>query len=107
MARLSLFLKTNSALSVDKIFHLTHEKRAREEKIIHRLRIGIMGLHEDLHKLVGLHENGKCNLCPEIENVEHYLISCPQYIIPRAMLLSETNISESYLIMRALKKPPS
>ena len=76
----------------------------REEKIIHRLRIGIMGLHEDLHKL-GLHENGKCNLCPEIENVEHYLISCPQYIIPRAMLLAETNISESYLIMTLLKSP--
>ena len=76
----------------------------REENIIHRLRIGIMGLHEDLNKL-GLHENGKCNFCPEIENVEHYLISCPQYIIPRAMLLAETNISESYLIMTLLKSP--
>ena len=76
----------------------------REEKIIHRLRIGIMGLHEDLHKL-GLHENGNCDLCSETETIEHYLTSCPKYIIQRAMLLSETNTFESHLIMTLLKSP--
>ena len=76
----------------------------REEKIIHRLRIGIIGLHEDLHKL-GLHKNGNCDLCSEVESIDHYLTSCPQYIIPRAMLLSETNILESHLIMTLLKSP--
>ena len=75
-----------------------------QESIIHRLRLGTMGLNEDLLKL-GQHENGHCTLCPALETVNHYLTSCPQYIIPRAMLLTETNLpeSESHLIISLLK----
>ena len=67
-----------------------------QEMIIHRLRLGIIGLNEDLHKL-GRHENGHCDHCPELETVDHFLISCPKYIIPRAMLLTETNLPDTCL----------
>ena len=73
-----------------------------EEKIIHRLRTGVMGLNEDLHK-IGLHDNGYCNECSDLETVQHFLISCPKYIIPRAMLIAESNLAHSGLIMTLLK----
>ena len=73
-----------------------------QEMIIHRLRLGIIGLNEDLHKL-GRHENGHCDHCPELETVDHFLISCPKYIIPRAMLLTETNLPDTCMIKSLLK----
>ena len=74
----------------------------KEEKIIHRLRTGIMGLNVDQNKM-GRHENGHCNHCPEAETVEHLLVTCPQYTIPRAMLMAETNLTIPCLIPTLLK----
>ena len=41
--------------------------------IIYQLRLRIIGLNEDLHKL-GHHENGHCDHRPELETVHHFLI---------------------------------
>jgi len=76
----------------------------KEEKIIHRLRTGIMGLNEDLH-ILGIHENGHCNQCPELETVQHFLTSCPQHIIQRAMLITETKTLGPNRLMNLLRSP--
>ena len=83
------------------IHHAINKKR---RKIIHRLRTGVMGLNEDLH-ILGIHENGHCNQCPELETVQHFLTSCPQHIIQRAMLITETKTMDSNCLMNLLKSP--
>ena len=75
----------------------------QQETTLHRLRVGVVGLNQDLLRL-GIHPTGFCDRCHEIETVRHYLIDCPKYIIERAMLLSELNESESGQIMEYLKK---
>ena len=77
--------------------------QGRQETTLHRLRVGVMGLNQDLLRL-GIHPTGFCDRCPEIETVRHYLIDCPKYIIERAMLLSELNESQPGQIMEYLKK---
>ena len=78
----------------------------QEETIIHRLRVGIIGLNEELFKL-GRHESGHCNNCQEMETMEHFLTSCPHYIIPRSMLLTETDLMETDSFMTTLLKSKS
>ena len=74
-----------------------------EESIVHRLRLGIVGLNEDLFKLK-LHPTGHCNACIGcIETINHFLTECPKYIIERAMLLVETNLTDSKEIITLLK----
>ena len=78
----------------------------KEEKIIHRLRTGVIGLNEDLQRM-GRHENGHCNNCKEIETIQHFLVTCPLYTIPRAMLITETNLTDACLIPTLLKSQNS
>lgn len=74
-----------------------------EESIVHRLRLGITGLNEDLFKLK-IHPTGHCNNCIGIkETVFHFLTECPKYITERAMLLTETNLTNPKEIMTLLK----
>ena len=75
--------------------------------IIHRLRFGVLGLNQDLLRLK-IHATGFCNRCPsEIETVKHFLVHCPNYIIERAMFLTEINESQPEKIMEYLKKSES
>lgn len=50
----------------------------REEAVLTRLRIGHTGLNKTLH-MIGKHPTGNCELCGEVESVEHVLIWCPAY----------------------------
>ena len=64
------------------------------ESILHRLRMGNIGLNANLH-VMNMHETGMCPRCPsEKETVHHYLCVCPCYIIERAMLFTETGVNE-------------
>lgn len=72
------------------------------ESILHRLRIGIIGLNADLFRL-NIHPTGHCIDCNAMETVNHFLTECPKYIIERTMLLVETNLSEPREIIRLLK----
>jgi len=74
----------------------------KEEKIIRRLRFGVIGLNYDSYRL-GFHENGFCERCQVIETVYHFLVVCLQYTIERAMLMMETGITEGEEIMELLK----
>ena len=55
-----------------------------DERILHRLRLGIIGLNADLFRL-NIHPTGKCNDCSGMETVSHFLIECP-------------NINHSYVL---------
>ena len=73
-----------------------------EESILHRLRIGVIGLNLDLFRL-NTHSTGHCNNCiGRTETVNHFLTECPKYIVERAMLLVETDLSHSQKIMTRL-----
>ncbi|XP_030839764.1 uncharacterized protein LOC115923421 [Strongylocentrotus purpuratus] len=74
-----------------------------EESILHRLRIGVIGLNLDLFRL-NIHSTGHCNNCiGRTETVNHFLTECPKYIIERAMLLVETDLTHPQEIMTLLK----
>ena len=85
-------------------FELNVPLNRYDEKIYHRLRLGILGLNYDLYRL-GLHENGLCNYCSEMETVSHLLLRCPIYIIERAMLMVEANVKDLDQIVPLLKSP--
>ena len=73
-----------------------------EESILHRLRIGVIGLNLDLFRL-NIHSTDHCNNCiGRTETVNHFLTECPKYIIERAMLLIETDLSHPQKIMTLL-----
>ena len=72
------------------------------ETILHRLRFGIIGLNFDLKRL-NIHPTGFCDNCQIIESIEHFLMECPKFTIERAMLLTETNISDPNKIADLLK----
>ena len=87
-------------------------KQRKYEIILNRLRSGNIGLNANLKK-IGLHETGYCSMCIVPETVDHFLIECPRYIIPRSMLLVEVNstnpieilsllASEEYHVQKAL-----
>ena len=72
-----------------------------EESILHRLRIGVIGLNLDLFRL-SIHSTGHCNNCiGRTETVNHFLTECPKYIIERATV--ETDFSHPQEIMTLLK----
>ena len=62
------------------------------ESVIHCLRMGNIGLNDNLQK-VNRHESGLCESCEVPETVEHFLCFCPKYIISRAMMMSETDLT--------------
>ena len=70
--------------------YICHLKDRRGESIIHCLRMGNIGLNNNLFK-INLHDTGLCNHCNTLETVEHFLCSCPKYIIERSMLLAESD----------------
>ena len=51
-----------------------------------RLRTGHYKLNNHLHK-IGLHSSGLCSSCFVPEDVEHVLLYCPRYSIPRNLFL--------------------
>ena len=69
----------------------------RAESIIHGLRMGNLGLNENLFKMKK-HESGLCENCAVPETVEHFLIHCPKYIIARSLLLAETETQEDDML---------
>lgn len=72
-----------------------------KEKIIRQLRLGVLGLNEDLGRMK-IHPTGHCDFCQEIETVEHYIVKCPKYIIERSMLIAEANIVNQEDILKLL-----
>ena len=76
-------------------------ERARE-KIFRRLRLGHIGLNEDLGRMK-IHPTGHCNSCREVETIEHYIVKCPKYIIERSMLIAEADITNPDEILQLLK----
>ena len=89
--------ETNSPLrhlqpNVCKAYKISLNNR-RAESIIHCLRMGNIGLNDNLRK-VNRHESGHCESCEVPETVEHFLCYCPKYIITRAMMMSETDTQE-------------
>ena len=66
----------------------------RAETILHRLRMGNLGLNDNLFH-INQHVSGMCEYCNVPETVDHFLMFCPRYIIPRAMMLVETKIHEN------------
>ena len=72
-------------------------KNRKEETIIHCLRMGNIGLNENLRK-INRHETGLCDLCDSPETIEHFLCSCPRYIISRSMMVTEADINEENIL---------
>ena len=103
MGNLTMSTKTFTTNDFPNLLYFINTCR-QEEKIIHRLCLGIVGLNEDLYRL-GLHDTGHCSTCPEPETVQHLLTACPSYIIPRAMLITETNLLKMHQLMILLKSP--
>ena len=84
----SSFLKSiHKIVSKTHAYNLIHRKH---EIILFRMRSGNIGLNTNLQKL-GKHDTGLCDYCNQPETIQHYLLDCPKYLIPRAMLLAETN----------------
>ena len=70
--------------------------------ILHRLRFGVIGLNTDLLRMK-IHPTGNCENCNQVETIQHFLTECPKFMIERAMLIVETDISDTNEIMRLLK----
>ena len=74
-----------------------------KENILHRLRMGNIGLNENLFEL-NQHETGHCSFCVQVkETINHYLCKCPLYLIERAMLITETGVGNEDAIPSLLK----
>ena len=69
----------------------------RLESVIHCLRMGNIGLNENLRK-INRHESGLCDFCGSPETIEHFLCSCPKYLITRSMMIAEADIDEGNIL---------
>lgn len=67
---------------------LNQGRNRKEEVWLSRLRLGHTGLNATL-ALMGLHEDGKCDVCGVTENVDHALFICSKYNKHRDMLFSQ------------------
>lgn len=67
--------------------------RNRKEVLLSRLRLGHTGLNSTL-AIMGLHENGLCDVCGVSENVCHILFICSKYNIFRDVLFSHLKNGE-------------
>ena len=56
-----------------------------------------LGLNENLLK-INEHESGLCENCASTRIVQHFLISCPKFIIARALMLAETETHEDDIL---------
>ena len=97
----ALWEETNSPLKIlQPKVHKTYKsfiKNKRGEQIIHCLRMGNIGLNENLHK-VNRHETGLCDSCKIPETIEHFLCHCQRYIITRAMMIAEADTHEENIL---------
>ena len=60
-------------------------KSRRAESAIARLRIGHVGLHEHMNRFE-MRNSPLCSSCDEMEDINHFLIECPQYSEERTRL---------------------
>ena len=77
-------------------------KNRKNEVLLHRIRMGCLGLNAHLYK-IGLKLSGDCQFCNETETFEHFLVDCTKYIIERTMLLVELGIDETQDIYKMLE----
>ena len=78
----------------------------KNEITLYRLRSGNLGLNCNLQK-IGKHETGLCPICKVPETTQHFLSECTQYIIPRSMLLTDTNTNDPNNIILLLSSESS
>jgi len=53
--------------------------------VLFRMRLGHVPLNEYLHK-IGKSESDQCTFCNDLENIEHYLLECDQFLEERSRL---------------------
>ena len=58
----------------------------REEKIVHRLRLGKCNLNHYKHT-INKHNTGLCEICQDPETVEHVLLQCKKFTKERKKML--------------------
>lgn len=61
---------------------IVQSKIRRHEVVIHRLRMGHVGLRDYLHRF-GLEDDNECNRCQVPETINHYLFNCAEYTVQR------------------------
>lgn len=66
---------------------LVFTRNRRETIVLHRLRMGHVGLFQYLHRF-NMHDSNLCIECNRSETVEHFLLHCSKYDDHRQRLVS-------------------
>ena len=74
--------QSNTGLFYKSFFPSVFSISTSSSPILFRLRTGHCKLNSHLHK-IGLHSSGLCSSCFVPEDIEHVLLHCPRYSIPR------------------------
>lgn len=77
-------------------------RNRRTEAVIHRLRMGHVGLSSYLHRF-NMAESEECTDCGVPETVEHYLLHCSRYLRQRIMMSARLRFIDDDIIDLNLK----